>query len=90
MLLKISQSLCLGFGLIWSSTLFAAVKEYHLVIDESPINLTGKTVKRITVNGKFPAPLLEFEEGDDAVIHVQNNLNNQDTSLHWHGLLLPG
>src|SRR5690606_31888078 len=50
----------------------------------------GKTVKRITVNGKFPAPLLEFEEGDDAVIHVQNNLKNQDTSLHWHGLLLPG
>lgn len=90
MLLKISQSLCLGFGLISSSALFAAVKEYHLVIDESPINLTGKTVKRITVNGKFPAPLLEFEEGDDAVIHVQNNLNNQDTSLHWHGLLLPG
>ncbi len=71
MLLKISQSLCLGFGLISSSALFAAVKEYHLVIDESPINLTGKTVKRITVNGKFPAPLLEFEEGDDAVIHVQ-------------------
>src|SRR5690606_15949414 len=90
MLLKISQSLCLGFGLISSSALFAAIKEYHLVIDESPINLIGKTVKRITVNGKFPAPLLEFEEGDDAVIHVQNNLNNQDTSLHWHGLLLPG
>jgi CopA family copper-resistance protein len=90
MLLKISQSLCLGFGLISSSALFAAVKEYHLVIDESPINLTGKTVKRISVNGKFPAPLLEFEEGDEAVIHVQNNLNHQDTSLHWHGLLLPG
>ena len=34
MLLKISQSLCLGFGLISSSALFAAVKEYHLVIDD--------------------------------------------------------
>ena len=71
----------------WS---FAAVKEYHLNIDEGMVNVTGKAVKRITVNGKFPAPLLEFEEGDDAVIHVHNNLKNQDSSIHWHGLLLPG
>ncbi len=39
---------------------------------------------------KFTAPLLEFEEGDEAVIRVHNQLKNQDTSLHWHGLLLPG
>ncbi len=54
------------------------------------VNVTGKPVKRITVNGKFIAPLLEFEEGDEAVIHVHNQLKDQDTSLHWHGLLLPG
>ncbi|TXJ07423.1 MAG: copper oxidase, partial [Acinetobacter sp.] len=70
----------------WSS---AAMREYHLNIAEQNINITGKTVKRITVNGQFPAPTLEFEEGDDAVIHVHNQLKNQDTSLHWHGLLLP-
>ncbi len=52
------------------------------------VNVTGKSFKRITVNGQFPAPLLEFEEGDDAVIHVHNNLKNKDTSIHWHGLLL--
>lgn len=57
MLIKIPQCLCLGICLMSSSAVFAAVKEYHLVIDESPLNLTGKTVKRITVNGKFPAPL---------------------------------
>src|SRR5690606_8386208 len=90
MLLKISQSLCLGFGLISSSALFAAVKEYHLVIDERPINLTGKTFKRISVNEKLPARLLEVEEGDDAVIHVQHNLKNQATSLHGQGVPLPG
>ncbi|EXE80807.1 copper-resistance, CopA family protein, partial [Acinetobacter baumannii 42887] len=44
----------------------------------------------ITVNGKFVAPLLEFEEGDDAVIRVHNKLKNQDSSIHWHGLILPG
>ncbi|PRO26491.1 copper resistance system multicopper oxidase, partial [Acinetobacter baumannii] len=53
-------------------------------------NITGKPLKRITVNGKFVAPLLEFEEGDDAVIRVHNKLKNQDSSIHWHGLILPG
>src|SRR5690606_36227935 len=90
MLIKFSQYLCLGISLMSPSAIFAAVKEYHLVIDESPVNLTGKTVQRISVNGQFPAPLLEFEEGDDAVIHVKNNLKHQDSSIHWHGLLLPG
>ncbi|MGY5393619.1 copper resistance system multicopper oxidase [Acinetobacter sp. NigerLNRRAM0016] len=84
------QSLMLGLCLFSSSWALAAVKEYHLTIDEGVVNVTGKPLKRITVNGKFPAPLLEFEEGDEAVIHVHNNLKNQDSSLHWHGLLLPG
>ncbi|WP_312332293.1 copper resistance system multicopper oxidase [Acinetobacter variabilis] len=90
MSIKISQSLLLGLSLMISSSLFAAVKEYQLVIEEEPVNLTGKTVQRITVNGKFPAPLLEFEEGDEAVIRVKNKLKNKESSLHWHGLLLPG
>jgi len=68
----------------------AAVKEYDLTIAEQTVNITGKSLKRITVNGKFVAPLLEFEEGDDAVIRVHNKLKNQDSSIHWHGLILPG
>lgn len=84
------QSLLIGLCVFSSSWTLAAVKEYHLTIDEGMVNVTGKPLKRITVNGQFPAPLLEFEEGDDAVIHVHNNLKNQDSSLHWHGLLLPG
>ncbi|MGI1794877.1 copper resistance system multicopper oxidase [Acinetobacter variabilis] len=90
MSIKISQSLLLGLSLVISSSLFAAVKEYQLVIEEGPVNLTGKTIQRITVNGKFPAPLLEFEEGDEAIIRVKNKLKNKESSLHWHGLLLPG
>ncbi|MCJ8163054.1 copper resistance system multicopper oxidase [Acinetobacter zhairhuonensis] len=84
------QSLMLGLCVFSSTWAFAAVKEYHLTIAEATINLTGKPLKRITVNGQFPAPLLEFEEGDEAVIRVHNQLKNQDSSLHWHGLLLPG
>lgn len=90
MSIQLSQSLVIGVCLVSSSWSFAAVKEYHLNIDEQSVNITGKSLKRITVNGQFPAPLLEFEEGDDAVIHVHNNLKNKDSSIHWHGLLLPG
>ena len=90
MSIQLSQSLLVGVCLFSSSWVYAAVKEYHLNIDEQTVNITGKPLKRITVNGQFPAPLLEFEEGDDAVIHVHNKLKNKDSSIHWHGLLLPG
>ncbi|HAV5432525.1 TPA: copper resistance system multicopper oxidase [Acinetobacter baumannii] len=87
---KTISSLVAVFGLLVSPWTLAAIKEYHLNINEQQVNVTGKPLKRVTVNGKFTAPLLEFEEGDEAVIHVHNQLKNQDTSLHWHGLLLPG
>ncbi|WP_272197753.1 copper resistance system multicopper oxidase [Acinetobacter baumannii] len=87
---KTISSLVAVFGLLVSPWTLAAIKEYHLNINEQKVNVTGKPLKQITVNGKFTAPFLEFEEGDEAVIHVHNQLKNQDTSLHWHGLLLPG
>ncbi len=87
---KLSHVLLIGVGLFSSTWVMAAVKEYDLTIAEQTVNITGKPLKRITVNGKFVAPLLEFEEGDDAVIRVHNKLKNQDSSIHWHGLILPG
>lgn len=87
---KIYAGVIAGLSLIFAPYSLAAIKEYHLNINQGMVNVTGKPVKRITVNGKFIAPLLEFEEGDEAVIHVHNQLKDQDTSLHWHGLLLPG
>ena len=87
---KIYAGVIASFSLLFAPASWAAIKEYHLNIDQGMVNITGKSVKRMTVNGKFIAPLLEFEEGDEAVIHVHNQLKDQDTSLHWHGLLLPG
>ncbi len=87
---KLSHILLIGVGLFSSTWVMAAVKEYDLTIAEQTVNITGKPVERITVNGKFVAPLLEFEEGDEAVIRVHNKLKNQESSIHGHGLLLPG
>ena len=87
---KLYAGVVASLSLLLAPDSWAAIKEYHLNISQGMVNLTGKPVKRMTVNGKFIAPLLEFEEGDEAVIHVHNQLKDQDTSLHWHGLLLPG
>jgi CopA family copper-resistance protein len=42
----------------------------------------------MTVNGHLPAPVLRWREGDEVVLNVTNRLR-EDTSLHWHGILLP-
>jgi CopA family copper-resistance protein len=64
------------------------VKEYNLTIAESNITLAGVTAKGIMVNGGIPAPTLEFVEGDLAIINVTNKME-VETSIHWHGIILP-
>lgn len=66
----------------------AQAKEYNLVIAREPVNITGNSVKKITVNGTIPGPTLRFQEGEEVTIHVTNKMD-EDTSVHWHGLLLP-
>ncbi len=66
----------------------AETKDYHLTIDRQVVTITGEKLKKITVNGTIPGPVLHFTEGDDAVIHVTNNMT-EDTSIHWHGMVLP-
>ncbi|WP_432411315.1 multicopper oxidase domain-containing protein [Rasiella sp. SM2506] len=61
---------------------------YELTIDFETVNFTGKDVQAMTINGGIPGPNLEFNEGEFAIINVTNNLD-VETSVHWHGLILP-
>lgn len=63
-------------------------KEYTLTIRMEKVHPAGKDVMGMTVNGSIPGPTLRFTEGDSAVIHVTNAMD-VETSVHWHGLLLP-
>ena len=67
----------------------AETRTYNLEIARKNVTINGITSKKITINGTLPGPVLEFKEGDDAVINVTNHLN-EDTSVHWHGLVIPG
>ncbi|MCI3132914.1 copper resistance system multicopper oxidase [Phenylobacterium aquaticum] len=58
-----------------------SVGEIHFEIDGKPAHAVG-------MNGTVPAPLIRLREGQSARIKVTNGLD-EDTSVHWHGLLLP-
>ncbi len=66
----------------------AATVEYELTIAQQEVNITGKTARGMTINGAIPGPTLRFKEGDIARIHVHNRMS-VETSIHWHGVLVP-
>lgn len=63
-------------------------REIDLVIAETPVNFTGTVRMATTINGSIPAPTLRLREGDEVTIRVTNRLL-ADTSIHWHGIILP-
>jgi CopA family copper-resistance protein len=67
----------------------SADREIDLAIRRTAFDLAGIPASAVTVNGTLPAPLLRFREGEEAVIRVTNHLDGEDTSIHWHGLILP-
>ena len=62
--------------------------EFHLDIVSTPLNITGNPAMAMTVNHMLPAPTLRWQEGTEVTIYVTNHLN-EDTSIHWHGIILP-
>lgn len=62
--------------------------EFDLLIDQTPVNLTGRHRTALTINGSLPGPLLRWREGDTVTLRVKNRLA-EPTSIHWHGILLP-
>ncbi|MDQ0109202.1 FtsP/CotA-like multicopper oxidase with cupredoxin domain [Chitinophaga terrae (ex Kim and Jung 2007)] len=64
------------------------VVRYDLYVGDTMVNYSGKTRHALAVNGTTPGPTLYFTEGDTAEIHVHNTLR-EETSIHWHGIILP-
>ena len=61
---------------------------FDLRIGEVDVNVTGATRTALTINDSLPGPLLRWREGDTVTLNVSNTLDD-DTSIHWHGILLP-
>lgn len=62
--------------------------EFDLEISALPVNYSGRASVATAINGRVPAPLLRFREGDAVAIRVTNRLS-EPSSVHWHGLMVP-
>ncbi|MGF7213378.1 CopA family copper-resistance protein [Skermanella aerolata] len=63
-------------------------QDIALTIGRSPFIVDGQNGQAITINGTVPAPLLHLRQGQTVRLAVTNTLE-EDTSIHWHGVLLP-
>jgi len=59
-----------------------------LHIAETRLAVAGQSAVATTINGGIPGPEIRLREGQDVTLRVSNALD-EDTSIHWHGLLVP-
>jgi CopA family copper-resistance protein len=59
-----------------------------LTIGQVSVEVDGKVSRAIGINGTVPGPLIRLKEGQRVRLRVQNTLD-EDSSIHWHGLLVP-
>ena len=62
--------------------------DFALEIGPVPVNFTGRPKTAIGVNGRVPAPILRWREGDTITLAVTNRLS-EPSSIHWHGVRTP-
>ncbi|KAI3342395.1 multicopper oxidase [Ustulina deusta] len=66
------------------------IREYWFEIVNSTLAPDGVERMTLTVNGSIPGPTIEADWGDTVVVHVKNSLQNNGTSIHWHGIRQQG
>ncbi|NBW75775.1 MAG: copper resistance system multicopper oxidase [Sphingomonadaceae bacterium] len=62
--------------------------DISLRIARQTMRVDGKVSRAIGINGTVPAPLIRLREGQNVRLSVTNDLD-EDSSIHWHGLILP-
>jgi CopA family copper-resistance protein len=70
-----------GFGTLMGS-------DIALTIADTAFNVNGRAGHAIAINGTISAPLIRLREGEQVRLAVTNHLD-EDTSIHWHGLIVP-
>ncbi len=62
--------------------------DIKLTIGHTAITVDGREGHAVAINGMVPGPLIRLKEGTTVRLSVTNTLD-EDTSIHWHGLLVP-
>ena len=77
-----------GSGGIAAPSTVVSGLDIALTIARQTLTADGRSTRAIGINGTVPGPLIRLREGQDVRLHVTNALD-EDSSLHWHGLLVP-
>jgi iron transport multicopper oxidase len=81
--------ICSVFNLI--SLVYGEIRVYNFNVGwvtRNPDGLFDRPV--IGINGQWPIPRIEATVGDRVVVNLNNQLGNESTSLHFHGLFMNG
>ena len=70
-----------GFGEVSGEDIRLSIGNHHFMTG-------GRSGHAVAVNGTVPGPLVRLREGQNVKLHVTNHLE-EDSSIHWHGLLVP-
>ncbi|CAN6555468.1 unnamed protein product [Malus baccata var. baccata] len=65
-----------------------ASNQYHWVVKEATYTRLCSSKKILTVNGKFPGPVLRAHKGDTVYVNVHNE-GSHNITIHWHGVRQP-
>jgi len=65
-----------------------AGNDLAITVAQHSFNVDGRVGQAVAMNGTIPGPLVRLKEGENVRIAVHNQLG-EDTSIHWHGLLVP-
>ena len=100
----IQSAACAGFltgirGLLpaWGQSLAAPARlpalesvngVYDLAIAKRSLEIGNTEANATLINQSLPGPLLRFREGETITLRVSNHME-ENSSLHWHGILLP-
>jgi copper-resistance protein, CopA family len=63
-------------------------EQIALTVGESHFSTGGRSAHAVMINGTLPAPLIRLKQGQNVRLSVTNHLK-EDTSIHWHGLIVP-
>ena len=82
-----AKTLSRGLMATKGSTVLAG-NDVAITIAKSMFNVDGRVGHAVTMNGTIPGPLVRLREGQNVRLTVRNELD-EDTSIHWHGLIVP-
>ncbi|XP_059627072.1 laccase-12-like [Cornus florida] len=81
-------SFLFGIFLLFANAMFLANAITHIhdfVVQATPVKRLCNTHNTITVNGQYPGPTLEVNDGDSLEIKVVNKAQ-YNVTIHWHGI----